>query len=108
MNAPITIFVIDLAGEVRTVSGSSGQSIMESIRNDGIGDLAATCGGQCSCATCHVYFDNSIFDQLGAASIDEEDLLDGLAHRTATSRLSCQIVLSSSMSDMTVTIAPND
>ncbi|MBX9732190.1 MAG: 2Fe-2S iron-sulfur cluster binding domain-containing protein, partial [Sphingomonas sp.] len=44
-------------GEERTIEGEAGLSVMEVIRDAGIDEILALCGGCCSCATCHVHVD---------------------------------------------------
>jgi 2Fe-2S ferredoxin len=100
--------VITRAGEERTVEGKAGVSVMEIIRSNGFGDLLALCSGSLSCATCHVYVDPEFSGPLRAMSEDENDLLDALSHRTASSRLSCQITFSDALDGLRVTIAPED
>ena len=41
-------------------------------------------------------------------SADENDLLDSSDHRTANSRLSCQVTVTPDLDGMSVTIAPED
>lgn len=85
-----------------------GLSVMEAIRDAGVDELMALCGGCCSCATCHVFVDPAFADRLSPMTEDESDLLDSSDHRIAASRLSCQIALSADMDGMTVRIAPED
>jgi ferredoxin, 2Fe-2S len=85
-----------------------GISVMETIRDAGIDELLALCGGCCSCATCHVYVDPAIADRIAPLSDDENDLLDSSDHRSEASRLSCQLVLSEDLDGLTVRIAPED
>lgn len=85
-----------------------GLTVMEAIRDAGIVEVLALCGGACSCATCHVYADSSFVDVLPAMSQDENDLLDGSSHRKETSRLSCQIPMYPNLEGLRVTIAPED
>lgn len=85
-----------------------GDNLMEAIRNGGIDELMAICGGCCSCATCHVFVDPASADLLPAISADEDDLLDSSDHRTERSRLSCQIDLTDKLDGLRVTIAPED
>jgi ferredoxin len=66
--------------------------------------LEGTCEGQMACSTCHVIVARSWFGQLPSASNDEEDLLDLAAGVTATSRLSCQIVLTEALNGLEVKI----
>lgn len=102
------IIVTTRAGDAKTIPGEIGSSVMEAIRDAGIDELAAICGGCCSCATCHVYVDAEDIQGLVPASADENDLLDSSSHRTERSRLSCQLSLSIQLDGLRVTIAPED
>jgi len=95
-------------GQVVHLETEAGLSVMEIIRNAGIDEMLALCGGGCSCATCHVRVDEEFASQLPKMSEDENELLNGSGHRIATSRLSCQLVLNDAMSGLRVTIAPED
>jgi ferredoxin len=66
--------------------------------------LEGACEGVMACSTCHVTVDPADFAALPAASEEEEDLLDLAAHATRTSRLACQIILTSDMETLTVRI----
>ena len=81
---------------------------MEIIRDGGVSDLLALCGGCLSCATCHVMVDPAQVKSLGQPSADENDLLDSSDHRQRNSRLSCQLTFESSLDGLRVTIAPED
>ncbi len=102
------IVVVNRAGEEKTVEADAGLSVMEAIRDNGFDELLALCGGCCSCATCHVYVDPAFADKVSPMSEDENDLLDSSDHRNETSRLSCQVQLTSAMDGLRVTIAPED
>lgn len=45
-------------GTSHPVEASTGLSLMQNIRNAGVEELEAICGGSLSCATCHVYVDS--------------------------------------------------
>ncbi len=47
-------------GEVRELEVEAGRTLMEALRDNGVGEILALCGGCCSCATCHVYVDQSL------------------------------------------------
>ncbi|MEO8723689.1 MAG: 2Fe-2S iron-sulfur cluster-binding protein [Sphingobium sp.] len=102
------LVVVTREGEEQTFEGEAGLSVMEVIRDNGVDELLALCGGCCSCATCHVYVDASFADKLPAISEDESDLLDSSDHRNDSSRLSCQLQLSNDLDGLKVTIAPED
>ena len=104
----VSLTVVLRSGEEKPVSGTVGQSLMETIRGAGIDEVLALCGGCCSCATCHVFVDPAFADRLPPMSPDENDLLDGSGHRQALSRLSCQIPISEALAGMRVTVAPED
>jgi len=103
-----TICVKDRKGNEAKIDFSDGQTLMEVIRDAGIDELLALCGGCCSCATCHVFVDPAFSDRVPAMSEDENDLLDSSDHRVEASRLSCQIALTGDLDGMTVRIAPED
>jgi 2Fe-2S ferredoxin len=102
------LVVVTREGAERTLDAVEGVSIMEVIRDNGIDELLALCGGCCSCATCHVHVEPSFMDKLPAMTADENDLLDGSAHRDAYSRLSCQVTMTDALAGMRVVIAAED
>ena len=100
--------VVTRNGSASDITANMGISLMEAVRDSGFDDLLALCGGCCSCATCHVYIDPAFADRLPPMSEDENDLLDSSSHRTAASRLSCQILVNEALEGLRVTIAPED
>ena len=102
------LIVTTREGDERTLEFPLGMTVMEVIRDAGIHELMALCGGSCSCATCHVYVDGAFVKVLPPISADENDLLDGSNHRKDSSRLSCQLKLSPDLDGLRVTIAPED
>ena len=100
--------VVTREGQEIVLEGEDGLSVMEIIRDGGIDELLALCGGCCSCATCHIHVDPAFVDKLPAMSEDENDLLDSSDHRNESSRLSCQITFSNALDGLRVTIAPED
>ncbi|HEY7004871.1 MAG TPA: 2Fe-2S iron-sulfur cluster-binding protein [Sphingomicrobium sp.] len=69
--------------------------------------LEGACEGVMACSTCHVIVDAQDFEKLPPASEEEEDLLDLAAHATRTSRLACQIILTTDMKSITVRVPPS-
>lgn len=102
------LIVVTREGEESTLDAGTDLSVMEIIRDGGVDELLALCGGCCSCATCHVYVDPEFADRLPAMTEDENDLLDGSTHRDDRSRLCCQLVMNDALSGLRVTIAPED
>lgn len=103
-----TINVITRDGSHRTVEAKLGTTVMEALRDGGVDEVLALCGGCCSCATCHVHVDPDHFARLAPISEDENDLLDSSDDRDATSRLSCQIAVTEAIDGLTVTVAKED
>ena len=102
------LIVVTREGEERELNGEAGLSVMEVIRDGGIDEILALCGGNCSCATCHVHVDPAHFAKLKPMSEDENDLLDSTSDRDATSRLSCQILFGPDLDGLRVRIAAED
>ena len=98
-----TITFIDTAGTARTVEGEVGSTVMETAIKNGVPGIEAECGGACSCATCHVYVEESDMARLKPADSVEKELLEGVAaERKPTSRLSCQIDVTAALDGLTV------
>ena len=102
-----TIEVITRDGDRFEVEGAEDVSVMEAIRDAGIDELLAMCGGCCSCATCHVYIEAGGGD-LPPPGPDEDDLLDSSAYRTDRSRLACQLTMRDMGTGYRIRIAPED
>jgi 2Fe-2S ferredoxin len=100
--------IVTRDGAEHEVEARVGWSVMENIRDNGFDELLALCGGNCSCATCHVHVDPDWIDRLKPRKADEDDLLDTSDHRTELSRLSCQILFAPELDGLRVTIAPED
>lgn len=81
---------------------------MEAMRENGLDELLALCGGCCSCATCHVYVEEGLPGVQSVIGGDEGDLLDSSDHRNINSRLACQVILNTECNGMVVRIAPQD
>ncbi len=102
------LIVVTREGEEREIIGEAGLSVMEVIRDAGIDEILALCGGCCSCATCHVHVDPDFAAKLKPMSLDEDDLLDSTSDRDEFSRLSCQIELTDGLDGLKVRIAEED
>jgi 2Fe-2S ferredoxin len=99
---PKVVF-ISLDGAQRVVDAHVGESVMAAAVRNGISGIIGECGGNCSCATCHVYVDDDYAAAVGNATEMEDDLLDlGVAERRDTSRLSCQIPVTEDLDGLTV------
>ncbi len=102
------IAVTTRSGQTYQLAIEPGVSLMQSIRDAGINEVLALCGGCCACGTCHVYVDPAFEQFLPPIGSDEKGLLDYADHRRNESRLACQIPLSENLSGMSVRIAPEE
>jgi 2Fe-2S ferredoxin len=100
--------VTDRKGVQSTLDAQSGLPLMETLRDSNLG-VAGTCGGMCSCGTCHVYVAAAWADKLPPKSEDEQMMLDGIGEIIEVrpnSRLSCQIQMEDRLSGLEVEIGP--
>ena len=97
-----TIIFTDVNGGVVEVNATSGESLMQAARDANIEGIDAHWGGQCACATCHVYVDEAWKDKTGESSAMEESMLDFAENVEPNSRLSCQIKVSDALDGLIV------
>jgi len=102
------LIVTTREGEEREIVGEAGHSVMETLRDGGVDEILALCGGCCSCATCHVHVDPAFAAKLPPMGEDENDLLDSSSDRDETSRLSCQIEFTDTLDGLRVRVAEED
>ncbi|GAA5228453.1 2Fe-2S iron-sulfur cluster-binding protein [Paeniglutamicibacter antarcticus] len=103
-----TITFTQPSGEATVLTVDEGTSLMRAAVTNGIEGIVGECGGQAMCATCHVFVRPEFADQLPEISDDEEEMLDcTTAERTESSRLGCQIKMSSTLSNIVVDV-PSD
>jgi 2Fe-2S ferredoxin len=90
-------------GSQRTVEAIVGDTLMSTAVRHGVEGIVAECGGNCSCATCHVYVRDEYLSLVGQPNGLEDDLLDlAVTSRRPGSRLSCQIKVTGQMEGLTV------
>jgi ferredoxin len=87
------INVVDRRGATHQLEAVEGWSVMEILRDHGVG-MEGLCGGACDCASCHVVIDPEWLAQLPQARTEELNKLDELPVIESSSRLSCQLIWS--------------
>ena len=99
------ITFIEHNGTPHTVEGTIGRSVMEAAVNNNIRGIDADCGGECACATCHVYIEPEWLGKVGlpADGSQEASMLSFAAVTQPDSRLSCQIKVSDDLDGLIVT-----
>ncbi|HEX4831990.1 MAG TPA: 2Fe-2S iron-sulfur cluster-binding protein [Trebonia sp.] len=97
-------------GEQSVVIAQAGESAMAAAVRNGVPGIIGECGGNASCATCHVWVRDEFTGLVGEPEPGglEDDLLDlGVAERRPSSRLSCQIALSAELDGLTLDVPPD-
>jgi ferredoxin, 2Fe-2S len=100
--------VTDRTGKAHTFDAPEGRPLMEVLRDANLG-IAGTCGGMCSCGTCHVYVAAAWAGKLPPRSEDEQMMLEGIGELVEVrddSRLSCQINVDAGLEGLEVQIGP--
>lgn len=87
------------------VEASEGLSVLEIAHRNDI-DLEGACEGSLACSTCHIIVDPKWFDRLPPPEEDEDDMLDLAFGLAKTSRLGCQIIMTSELDGLTVQLPP--
>ena len=64
--------------------------------------IDADCGGECNCATCHVYIDDAWMQKVGQTNEAEEAIMSLNPERQTTSRLSCQVKITDELDGVVV------
>jgi len=91
------------SGEKEDVEIERDVTIMMAAVRNGIRGIDGECGGCLDCATCHVYVDEAQVDLIPPPSDDEIELLSNVtAFRKSASRLSCQLRIPPSISELIV------
>jgi 2Fe-2S ferredoxin len=87
----------------RKIDAPSGMSVMQAALNHRVEGILGECGGNCMCATCHVYVDPSFLDRIPPAKDNEKFMLSIAAEGPEkNSRLSCQIKMTEELDGIVV------
>jgi 2Fe-2S ferredoxin len=93
---------IEHDGTVHDVDAEIGESLMEAALRGSVSGIVAECGGSCTCATCHIYVDETWLAKTGERSLEEDEQLDNAFDVRPNSRLSCQIKMSDELDGILV------
>jgi len=90
-------------GASRKIEVPAGMSVMQAALNHRIEGILGECGGNCMCATCHVYVDAPFLGRIAPAKDNEKFMLSIAAEGPeANSRLSCQIKMTEELDGIIV------
>jgi ferredoxin, 2Fe-2S len=100
----IRITFVEFNGIRREVVARRGTSLMRAAVDNHINGIDGDCGGQCGCATCHVYIDPVWLASLKGRTEPEAQMLELSEGTQANSRLGCQITLGDELDGLVVHI----
>ncbi len=80
----------------------AGLSVMRGAVDNNVPGIDADCGGECACATCHVFVEEPWLARTGAPSEQEASMLSFAATKQDNSRLSCQIEVTPALDGLVV------
>ena len=100
----VQITYVEHDGTEHVVDSQTGVSLMQAAIDNLVPGIAADCGGECSCATCHVMVNENWLEKVGPPGEMEESMLDLNPERQENSRLSCQVEVSEELDGLRVTM----
>ena len=95
---------IEYNGTAHLVEVAVGLSVMRGAVNNNVPGIDADCGGECACATCHVYVNADWLTVTGfpVPGSQEASMLSFAAVTRDDSRLSCQIKVTEALDGLVV------
>jgi 2Fe-2S ferredoxin len=100
---PKVIFIA-FDGTTSSVDVPAGTSLMRAATDNRIAGIDGDCGGNCACATCHVYIDPAWSARTGTRTRSEEEMLNLVSELRDSSRLACQITLEDNLDGLVVAL----
>lgn len=98
----VKIIFVAHDGARSEVQAKIGESLMLAAVNNAVAGIDGDCGGECACATCHVFIGPDWAIQLPPISTTEEEMLNFTAERRESSRLACQIPVTKALDGLHV------
>uniref|UniRef100_A0A671MXA8 Adrenodoxin-like n=1 Tax=Sinocyclocheilus anshuiensis TaxID=1608454 RepID=A0A671MXA8_9TELE len=99
----VLVHFVNQSGVKSSVFVTEGETLLDVVikKNLDISGFGA-CEGTLACSTCHLIFEESVYDKLEPMVDEEVDMLDLAYGLTKTSRLGCQVTVERWMDGMTV------
>ena len=101
INMPKIVF-IEFNGTEHRIDALVGDSVMQAAANHMVPGIIADCGGNCACATCHVYIEEPWNERANPPSKEEKEMIECALHVTPASRLSCQVHVTAALDGLIV------
>lgn len=94
---------ISYDGRHHGVDVPAGTTLMRAATDNGVPGIDGDCGGQCACATCHLYIEPPWSALTGARTSSENEMLNFSAClQEDSSRLGCQVTITDAMDGIVV------
>ncbi|KAL7838842.1 hypothetical protein AOLI_G00272460 [Acnodon oligacanthus] len=91
--------------ELRSSSATEGESLLDVVINKNLQiNGFGACEGTLACSTCHLIFEDNIYEKMEPMADEEMDMLDLAYGLTKLSRLGCQVTVERWMDGMTVRV----
>ncbi|KAB5522798.1 hypothetical protein PHYPO_G00163550 [Pangasianodon hypophthalmus] len=101
----VLLHFVNQSGTKTSVTATEGESLLDIVINKNLQiDGFGACEGTLACSTCHLIFDESVYERLEPMADEEMDMLDLAYGLTKTSRLGCQVIVAPWMNGMTVRV----
>ena len=97
----VKITYVEPDGSEHQVEAEIGDNLMQVAVNNSVPGIDGDCGGQCACATCHIYVPDELAAQI---SEEERDMLSIADNTTDNSRLGCQIEVAEALDGLRVSL----
>jgi len=98
----VEVTFVSFSGKASTVVVPVGTTLMRAATDNRVPGIDGDCGGNCACATCHVYVDPQWTVRVGARNEAEEAMLNAVDELRSNSRLACQITLTEALDGLVV------
>ena len=95
---------IGFTGRSDTVEVPLGTTLMRAATDHHVPGIDGDCGGNCACATCHVYVGPEWRVRVGERTAPEADMLECVSELRDESRLACQIAITRELDGLVVTL----
>lgn len=102
----VSIIFVSPEDEETRVSAEVGSTLLEVAQSVGL-DIEGACEGNMACSTCHMVVEEDFFAILPEASDDEEEMLDLASGLRRTSRLGCQVTVTTDLDGMKLFLPKN-
>lgn len=95
----VRITYVEHDGTEHHVEANPGENLMSVALDNAVPGIDGDCGGNCACATCHIFVDGELS---GGANDDEKEMLGIADNVQDNSRLGCQIEVTAGMDGLVV------